>query len=208
MARIPESVRETVVAELYKEFDELQWEQLATKDKSEAYERFLTEPKIGGALDSFMDAGSIRVWIKDGPAKEYVRALEGVPPYARYTTRAYPSVESVIEKVLGPEWVLIKDSVDEKPMRCEATSPKDERRFIIWGSFSSLKELIWHSLMYRVRKPEVVPVLVVTRPSIAPLQPSQRKQAEAMCGIVGAEFRSIVRAPGAKKPQPSGSTAS
>lgn len=208
MARIPEAVREAVVAALYEEFDELQWEQLATKDKSEAYERFLTQPKIGGALDSFMDAGSIRVWIKDGPAKEYVRALEGVPPYARYTTRAYPSIESVIEKVLGAEWGLVPDSVDEKPMRCEARSSADERRFVIWGSFTSLKELIWHSLMYRVRKPDVVPVLVVTRPSIAPLQPSQRKQAEAMCGIVGAELKSIVRAPGAKKPQQSGSSES
>lgn len=204
MAKIPDTVREAVVAALYNEFDELQWEQLATKDKSEAYERFLTHPNIGGALDSFMDTGSIRVWIKDGPAKEYGRAMEGVPPYARYTTRAYPSIESVIEKVLGTEWGLVQDSVEEKPMRCEAKSPGDERRFVIWGSFTSFKELIWHSLMYKVRKPDVVPVLVVTRPSLAPLQPSQRKQAEAMCGIVGAEFKSIVRAPSAKKAQPEG----
>lgn len=199
MAKIPDAVRETVVTALYEEFDELQWEQLPTKGKSEAYERFVTHPKIGGALDSFMDAGSVRVWIKDGPAKEYVRALEGVPPYSRYTTRAYPSIESVIEKVLGPEWGLVRDSVEEKPMRCEATSPSDERRFVIWGSFTSLKELIWHSMMHRVRSPHVVPVLVVTRPSIAPLQPAQRKQAEAMCEIVGAEFKSIVRTPKVKK---------
>lgn len=199
MAEIPESVREAVVTALYGELDDLQWEQLSTTDKSEAYERFLTHPKIGRALDSFMDAGSIRVWIKDGPAKEYVRALEGVQPYARFTARAYPSVESVIEKVLGTDWRLVRETVEKKPMRCEAISPRDERRFVIWGSFRSLKELIWHSLLYKVKKPDIISVLVVTQPSIAPLQPSQLKLAEAMCEIVGAEFNSIVRAPAVKK---------
>jgi hypothetical protein len=198
MAKPPADVREAVVAALYREFDALQWEQLATKEKSEAYERFLTDPKIGVALDTFMDAGSVRVWIKDGPAKEYVRALEGIPPYARYTERAYPGAETMIEKVLGRGWTLAPDSVEDKPMRCEASSPSGERRFLIWGSFPSLKELVWHSLVHRIREPQAVSILIVTRQSIAPLQPAQRDQAQAMCQIVGAEFKSIVRAPSSK----------
>lgn len=193
MAKPPQAVREAVLVKLYAGFDSLQWEQLATKDKSEAYERFLTDPKVGGALGPYMDLGSIRVWIKDGPAKEYARALEGVGPYARYTNRAFPDTQNVIQKVLGEDWSLKTDSLADKPMRCEAASADGRRRFVIWGPFTSLKELVWHALSHRIQAPEAAPLLVVTRPTIAPLQPPQRQQAEAMCKLIGAEFSSIVR---------------
>ena len=70
-------------------------------------------------------------------------------------------------------------------------------------AFSALKELIWHALLHKVQAPMVSPLLVVTRPTIAPLQTSQRKQAEAMCQLIGAEFQSIVRVAVAK-PNPKG----
>lgn len=203
MGKPPQAVRDKVIAALYAEFDSLQWEQLPTRDKSDAYERFLTSPDVGGSLDPYMDPGAIRVWIKDGPAKEYGRALEGVGSYARYTNRGYPGPQGAIDKILGDEWSLTPDSLADKPMRCEARTEQGERRFVLWGPFSALKELIWHALLHRVQAPMVSPLLVVTRPTIAPLQPSQRKQAEAMCQLIGAEFQSIVRVAVAK-PNPKG----
>lgn len=203
MAKPPQSVRDAVVAALYREFDSLQWEQLATTGKSEAYERFLTDPNVGGALDAYMDPGSIRVWIKDGPAKEYVRALEGVGSYAKYTRRGYPDTQDVITKVLGKGWTVSRETLAEKPMRCEAVGVDDERRFVIWGSFAALKELAWHALTHRINSPAANSVLVVTRPTIAPLQTEQRKQAEAVCEVIGAEFKSIVRV-ASSKPAPQG----
>lgn len=198
MARPPQAIREAALIKLYAEFDLLQWEQLATADKSDAYERFLNDPDVGGTLGTYMDPGSIRVWIKDGPAKEYVRALEGVGPYATYTGRAFPDPRNVIRKVLGDSWLLKAGSLAEKPMRCEADSVDGQRRFLIWGTFAALKDLVWHALLHRIESPTSVPVLVVTRPTIAPLQPPQREQAEAMCELIGAEFYSIVRVASAK----------
>lgn len=193
MARPPQAVRDHVIAALYKEFDLLHWEQLATKEKSEAYERFLTSPEVGGALDPHMDAGAIRVWIKDGPAKEYGRALEGVGSYAKYTSRIYPAPQEAIKKILGDGWSLTPNSMADKPMRCEARTDDGDRRFVLWGPFAALKELVWHALVHRAKAPDSIPLIVVTRPTIAPLQSEQRKQAEAMCQLIGAEFRSIVR---------------
>jgi hypothetical protein len=198
MAKPPPTVRDKVITALYKEFDSMQWEQLATRDKSEAYERFLTSPDVGGALDPYMDPGAIRVWIKDGPAKEYGRALEGVGAYAKHTGRTYPEPQEAIRRILGNEWSVKRDSVTDKPMRCEATTEGGERRFVLWGPFAALKELIWHALLHKVKEPTALPVIVVTRPTIAPLQTAQRKQAEAMCQLIGGEFKSIVRVAVAK----------
>lgn len=193
MAKPPQAVRDGVIEALYREFDSLQWEQLATREKSDAYERFLTSPQVGGALNPYMDPGGIRVWIKDGPAKEYGRALEGVGLYAKYTGRAYPDTQDAIKKVLGAHWSLVPGSVADKPMRCAAQSEDGVRRFVLWGPFSALKEIVWHALMYKIESPKTSPVLVVARPMIAPLRSEQRKQAEAICEVIGAEFKSIVR---------------
>ena len=198
MAKPPQAVREKVIAALYAEFDSLQWEQLATKDKSEAYERFLTSPEVGGSLDPYMDPGVIRVWIKDGPAKEYGRALEGVGSYAKHTRRTYPQPQDAIKKFLGNEWSLTPDSLADKPMRCEARTEDGERRFVLWGPFAALKELVWHALLHKLKAPKPNLLVVVTRPTIAPLQNEQRKQAEAMCQLIGADFKSIVRVAVAK----------
>jgi hypothetical protein len=193
MAKPPQAVRDKVIAALYKEFDSLQWEQLATREKSEAYERFLTSPDVGGALDPYMDPGAIRVWIKDGPAKEYGRALEDVGAYAKHTSRVYPEPQDAIKKILGNEWSVTPDSVTDKPMRCEARTEDGETQFVLWGPFAALKELIWHALLHQVKGPTASLLIVVTRPTIAPLQTAQRKQAEAMCQLIGAEFKSIMR---------------
>jgi hypothetical protein len=193
MARPPQAIREAVVARLYAEFDAMRWEQLPTREKSDAYERFLTDPEVGAPLITYMDPGSIRVWIKDGPAKEYLRALEGVGNYAKYTNRAFSDTENLIRKALGADWSLSGGSLADKPMRCEAASSCGQRRFVMWGPFAALKELVWHALLQRVQFPAATPLLVVTRPTIAPLQTSQRNQAERMCDLIGAEFRSIVR---------------
>lgn len=189
----PQGVREAVLGKLYARLDALLWEQLSSREKSVAYTQFVDDPEIGGALSTYMDPGKIRVWIKDGPAKEYIRAIEGVGTYAQYTNRALPSAVDTVTSVLGKQWSLVADSAQDKPMRCLAVSSEGERRFVVWGPYTALKELVWHVLLHRIRDAEVKPLLVVTRPSIAPLQTAQRKEARALAELIGAEFKSVVR---------------
>lgn len=189
----PESVREKVIQVLYKKFDDACWEQLSHKEKSTFYERFLEDSSIGGALGPYMDPGGIRVWIKDGPAKEYGRAIEGVGAYARYTSRSYPNTTETVTKVLGCGWSAVDGSVEEKPMRCLAESQAGDRRFLVWGAVSSIKELAWAIIRHRIKDADTKAVLVVTRMSIAPLQTSDQKLATAVAEVIGADFKTVVR---------------
>lgn len=190
---IPKEVREKVLVELYRRFDETSWEQLASNEKSTAYERFVADPLIGGELSPFLDEGRIRLWIKDGPAKEYVRALEGVGPYAHLTMRALAGPSYVIASALGDGWNIVDGSLDVKPMRCRATSVGGESRFVVWGPISSLKELFWHAALHIAETPSVGAIVVIARTGAAPVPASKWSLVVRLCTTVGAECRSVQR---------------
>ncbi len=85
----------------------------------------------------------IGVWIKDGPAKEYRRALEAVGPYASFTKRRAAGAAGVTEAVLGKDWTVVDGSVHEKPIRCSAEQGASRGLLVVWGPETSLKELFW-----------------------------------------------------------------
>lgn len=194
MATIPENFRQAVIQELYHRFDTLRWEQLSNTERSVEYARFVENPKIGGVLYRYLNAGDIRVWIKDGPAKEYRRALQGVGPYAAFTARRTPGPDHVVKAALGPEWSADMDSVSDKPMRCWARHTEKQGRFLIWGDSGSLKELIWHAVIFCTEHPETSPTLVITRPSTAPLSAEVWTQVQEMAAVVGADVAQVTHA--------------
>lgn len=194
MATVPSSVRQAVIQALYERFDALRWEQLSNSERSVEYARFIENPKVGGALDRYMSAGDIRVWIKDGPAKEYRRALQGVGSYARFTTRRTPGPDEVVKSALGEEWSADVNSLAEKPMRCWARHPEQMGRFLIWGDASSLKELIWHAVLFRTEHSESVPTIVITKPSAAPVNVETWNQVREAAEVVGAEVAQVTHA--------------
>lgn len=192
MSRVPDEVRRQVTAALYQRMDHLAWESLTASDKSEWYRRFVADPKIGGILGPHMAQDRIRVWIKDGPAKEYTRALEGVGPYADYTRRAYAGPGVVVQSVLGDGWTVREGSVQDKPMRCWVDGPEGSR-FVIWGSHRGLKDLVWQAVLHRADHPVSVPVVVLTRREVTALPKHVRDEAEKTCQIVGAECHEVRR---------------
>lgn len=198
--KLPEDVRSEVVTELARQFDSARWEEVSAVDASEMYDRFVKDPSIGGRLSVYMAADKIRVWIKDGPAKDYRRALEGVGPLAQYTSREYPGPESVVRLALGDEWIPKLDTLQEKPMRCFATDPGGQSMFVIWGPFNGLQGLIWNSCLLRA-KDRLEPItVVVTKPGAAPLPADEWGLVQSLADIVDADCKQVTYAV-RRKPQ-------
>lgn len=201
MAAIPSEVRAEVIEELARQFDAARWEELSAPAASEMYDRFVKDPKIGGRLSPYLPAEKVRVWIKDGAAKEYRRALEGIGPIAPFTKRAYPGPDSVVRLALGDQWTPKPDTIEEKPMRCFAEDLKGQSMFVIWGPLNALQGLIWNSCLIRARDPLKPITVVVTKPNNAPLPATDWRQVEALSAIVGAHCKQITyavsRKPGA-----------
>jgi hypothetical protein len=185
VAALPEDVRRDVIRALYEQFDDMRWEQVSTSSASSAYERFLEDPRIGGLLSVYLPRGQVRVWIKDGPAKEYRRALEGIGPYAAFTGRQFAGPQAIVEASLGSGWLVTPGSLDHKPMRCRARKGGEEC-LVVWGAVSSLKELIWTASLHRATKSPVPVHVVVTKFGSAPLPADDSRMLESLCEVVGA----------------------
>lgn len=191
MTAIPPTVRSEVIEELVSQFDAARWEELSSHAASEMYDRFVRDPKIGGRLSPHMPTAKIRVWIKDGPAKEYRRALEGIGPIALITKRAYPGPTSVVRLALGDKWSPTVDTIEEKPMRCFAEDPDGQSMFVIWGPLSALQGLIWNSCLIRTEDSLKAITVVVTKPNSAALPSKEWEFVRRLCDIVKADCKQV-----------------
>jgi len=140
-----------------------------------------------------MDPGKIRVWIKDGPAKEYRRALEGIGPFSTYTNRTLGSPSQVVASALGEAWRIEEGSLSEKPMRCIAIDPSGSRKYVIWGGLDKLSDLVWHAVRERADRPEDHPMIVVTRPSTTNLSVAEWGLVERICAVIGTDCKQVVQ---------------
>lgn len=179
MTNIPPQIRSKAVIEIVRQFDHLHWEELSNRERTLHYDRFIRDPKIGGILRPFLSDANIRVWIKDGLAKEYRRALEGRGPLAGITGRAYPGPQAVVTKALDIAWTPREGSIDEKPMRCYADDDKGQSMFVIWGDYGSLRDLVWHATLVRASDSLLPITIAITKPGNANLDPDSWKQVEA-----------------------------
>lgn len=187
MARIPDQLRRQIVAELYHRLDDLKWEERTQPERSSIYQRLVDDPVIGGRLASHIPVDRIRVWIKDGPAKEYRRALEGVGPYANFTKRRTSGAKGVVEAVLGKDWTIVDGSVGEKPMRCSAEQG-DSRRLLVWGPETSIKELFWHAAIHVAEyHDDDPPLIVVARRGNAPIDVTLWRRATKLAQLIGCD---------------------
>jgi hypothetical protein len=139
---VPARVRDAVLRELYRQVTSLDWDEMPPRRKTAYYTQWVEDPAIGGELADYYTAEGMRVWLKDGPLKEYVRALEGIGSYAQYTTwRLTPACEFVRD-VLGGTWTIVPGSIHEKPMHCMVTDG-DHERYVCWGKPNTFRDLLW-----------------------------------------------------------------
>lgn len=193
MSNIPDFIRHEVIEAIYQRLDLLHWEQLQDDERSEQYAAFVEDPAIGGKLLPYKDESGVRVWIKDGPAKEYRRAIEGFGSYSRYTKRQLTGVSDLIALTLGREWSLVPGSVQQKPMRCAARHEDGRHATALWGPASSFKDLFWHASITRVDAPAVEVAIIITKLVTAQLPMAEWERYRRLAGIMGVACHQITQ---------------
>lgn len=144
--RIPKDVETKVVARLYEDAKRLDWVSLTPRQHSAQYTKWVDEPEVGGRLREYLSASDARVWIKDGPMKEWSRSLSGVGKYAVLVDGADDTPARLVSKVLGDGWQVDKDSLRVKPLRVTARK-EEEENVLTWAPVNGLKHLVWAALI-------------------------------------------------------------
>src|SRR5580692_9051203 len=142
MSELPEDLRRDVVAEVYRQAGELDWEGLTDKRRSVMYNRWLDDPAVGGYLTRFLSRERARVWLKDVPMKEYSRARNGIGSFSDLVTSRLPGPEQIARQVLGDGWQSIKGTIREKPNRCIISNGREDR-LMMWGPPKTLRDIMW-----------------------------------------------------------------
>lgn len=68
---VPDEIRDRLKAELWKSADDIDWLWLGPVEKTQRYENWAQDPKVGGILAHYMDVRHIRQYIKDTLLKKY-----------------------------------------------------------------------------------------------------------------------------------------
>ncbi len=143
--RIPKEIETQVVIKLYKDTATLDWASFTPHQRSAQYTKWVDDPDVGGKLQRYLTASDTRLWIKDGPMKEWSRSLSGVGKYASLIEGADDTPTRLVRKTLGADWELVPNSQRVKPLRVIARKGEEET-VLTWAPASGLKHLVWAAL--------------------------------------------------------------
>ncbi len=175
----------SVVQRVYADAQRLDWEYRTHREHTEQYVLWLAEPQVGGVLSEWMSPEEQRVWLKDGPMKEFARALAGEGPFASYLVEHPRSPRVVVARVLGSGWHPIAGTSDVKPLSCDATNGLKTVR-ILWGPAKDFKHLLWAALETWEADPNLMVRLAVFDTLSNPLSREERGRLEKIarrCGV-------------------------
>ncbi|MBM7775981.1 hypothetical protein JOD54_006185 [Actinokineospora baliensis] len=183
-SKLPSAVREAVCRELYRQVHALDWESLGDQQKTEQYSLWVDHPAIGGELADHYTAEGMRVWLKDGPMKEYTRALEGVGSYAAYAVKRLADIGETIREAIGPEWRTVPGTRAEKPMHMDITDGT-VRRYMCWGQPQTFRDLLWAAVRVAIGAPERPLILITLREgrSLESTEEVFQDKVAAHCGV-------------------------
>jgi len=134
-----------VVRKLFADAASASWLNLTLDQRSAMYKGWLDDPEVGGRLTGLMSREDARLWIKDGPMKEYTRSIYGAGKYAKFVTNPAAEISYLVEHVLGPEWDVDYRSRKVKPLRLKVAKGEEERYFC-WSPGKEPKYLIWAAI--------------------------------------------------------------
>ncbi|GAA2824332.1 hypothetical protein GCM10010441_56000 [Kitasatospora paracochleata] len=189
MSIIDEDIRREVIAEVYRQVDELDWDGMSQRERADRYVNWIDDPLVGGKLTRFIARDRVRVWIKDGPIKELPRARFGIGPYARFVVSRYPEMEEIARQAFGIDWVADRRTLGVKPNRCLVRGPGPDI-LMIWGPDTSLAELTWGGINARVDR-GAEPIIVVTTPQGTRLSEGEKHRHRLLAGVAGIELRHL-----------------
>ena len=191
LTTVPKEIRHEVVRELYRQVETMHWELMSPQQKSQQYARWINDPAIGGRLTQFQSAEDARVWLKDGPMKEFARALDGVGPFAEFTTRRLSGHDELVRRALGEGWFIEPGSEGEKPLHCLA-SDGAKSRYVCWGEPGKFRDLVWASVRAAVEL-AYRPLIVVTLRDGQDVNGEERRRQERIAAHCGIDVRHLHR---------------
>jgi hypothetical protein len=165
-----------IVRRLFAEAESLHWTQLPPAQRTDQYNRWVQEPEIGGRMQGFMTPEEARVWIKDGPMKEYSRAFYGVGKYSPFISNPAAGVGSLVRLALGADWEADLTTRQIKPLRLIARRGEEENHFT-WGPARDLKHLVWRALTEEASRADGIPwVLCLVGSFENPIPPDEQAE--------------------------------
>lgn len=185
MSGIPDKVEMAIVGALFADAERLKWPQMNSYQRSQQYRKWVLDSRIGGLLKQFMAGEEARVWIKDGPMKEFSRALHGHGKYATLLSVRAPEPGDLLCMALGPGWDLDAASQRIKPLRMLASN-KAETIVFAWGPRRDFKHLVWAALSAYAKGDSRRWILCLTSPFVDPIPRDARIDNEriaARCGV-------------------------
>src|SRR5690606_19065488 len=117
---LPSQVERDIVRRLYQDAQRLDWIHLSMGERRRQYAAWLEAAEVGGVLVQFLSRERARVWMKDGPMKEFARATAGVGRFASFVDQTGRGPGEMTELALGSEWTVVRGSVGIKPLHCLA----------------------------------------------------------------------------------------
>ena len=161
---VPEAQLASAVTALYADAHVQNWTHLPLAERSRAYSAWVADERIGGVLTRYMTPEATRAWIKDGPMKEYSRAIRGAGRYARFGRTGGTTTEEIIRAALGQDWSLVPDSAGVKPFHAHAVGPSGVVVYVAWDEARNFKNLVWAALKVSVERGAAGHVIVTELP--------------------------------------------
>lgn len=184
-ALIPEAQLAEIVTALYDDAQAKNWTHLSPSDRSRAYSAWVEDERVGGVLTQYMTPEAARAWIKDGPMKEYGRALRGAGRYARFGRSGGTTAEDIIKAALGEDWAVVEGTAGDKPFHAMAVSRAGRPAYVAWGEGRNFKNLIWAALRACVESAAAGHVVVTEPPGVTTPRDVAylQKAIAARCGL-------------------------
>lgn len=160
---LPGALRAEVVTALYADANSLRWATLGPQDRTASFNRWVEDANVGGRLASYMSPEQARLWIKDGPMKEYARAMRGLGRFAEFGRQGGTGPQDVVTHALGPG-SRIDGNVGTKPPHCMAFAQDGTAGYLTWGDANSFKHLLWAALRASIAHNVTAHVVVLEPP--------------------------------------------
>jgi hypothetical protein len=179
---------------MYERAAELGWPSLSDAERTNQYRYWTDDQQIGGKLLLYLGRPeAVRVWMKDGPMKEYARAVNGIGKYADLVDEDIVRLPELLSRALGPGWIEIPNTKKIKPLRVTVRrhNDEDEEKRFCWGPPRDLKHLVWRAITDQAEGDAVSWIVCVVNPSTRPATKSQRAQHERLARRIGLDIVDI-----------------
>jgi hypothetical protein len=176
---------ESVIRKVYGDALQLDWQHQTDPQHTAQYARWLDDREVGGVLGQWMSLEEQRVWLKDGPLKEFARARAGMGDCARYLDKHPSNPSVVVPRTLGQGWSPVPKSNGVKPLSCRASDGVTSIT-LFWGPARDFKHLLWAALGMLDRSPNMPVRIAVFDTISAPLAAGKKEtfvRIASRCGI-------------------------